>query len=315
MEKSLYHSCDINFEYYKVFYYCARYKNVTKTAEMLCISQPAVTKTIRKLEESYGCPLFIRSKNGVSLTAKGEELYKVLRFALELIFKMEDDHFNSFKDDIEGTVHTACSEVACNVWLIPRMRGFSARYPNIRVKVNYLASYAVDYLEQDENCDFLLMTTPLNINEEMKQKYEIIELAKFEDGFVCGVEYRHLAEKIISVKELEKYPLVLMEPTSSTNMFIKQIERTYKVDLSPTYVFGTLAQLKAAIKQNLGIGTSPYAFISDEIKNGQMYCLHISEALPMRRIVLVYRKNKPLSKVAKVFLNTICVIRGEYDSL
>ena len=59
---------NINFEYFKVFYYVAKNKNISKAANELMISQPAISKTLRNLEEQIGCPLFSRNKNGVSLT-------------------------------------------------------------------------------------------------------------------------------------------------------------------------------------------------------------------------------------------------------
>ena len=57
-----------NFEYYKIFYYVAKYENLTKAASVLKTSQPAVTRTIHNLENDLGCRLFIRSKKGMQMT-------------------------------------------------------------------------------------------------------------------------------------------------------------------------------------------------------------------------------------------------------
>ena len=62
---------DSNFEYYKAFYYVAKYENLTKAASVLKTSQPAVTRTIHNLENNLGCRLFIRSKSGMTLTPEG----------------------------------------------------------------------------------------------------------------------------------------------------------------------------------------------------------------------------------------------------
>ena len=62
---------DTNFEHYKVFYYVAKYGNLTKAAAVLKTSQPAVTRTIHNLENILGCRLFIRSKSGMKLTPEG----------------------------------------------------------------------------------------------------------------------------------------------------------------------------------------------------------------------------------------------------
>ena len=64
-----------NFEYYKIFYYVAKYENLTKAATALKTSQPAVTRTIHKLEGELGCRLFTRSKPGMKLTPEGRTFY------------------------------------------------------------------------------------------------------------------------------------------------------------------------------------------------------------------------------------------------
>lgn len=62
---------NLNFEYYKVFYYVCKCGSLTAAANVLMTSQPAVTRTIHNLESAIGCRLFIRSKNGVELTPEG----------------------------------------------------------------------------------------------------------------------------------------------------------------------------------------------------------------------------------------------------
>ena len=69
---------DANFEYYKVFYYCAHAGNITTAAKMLCLTQPTVTKTIQNLEAQLGCTLFYRSKKGIDLTENAEYQLQVL---------------------------------------------------------------------------------------------------------------------------------------------------------------------------------------------------------------------------------------------
>ena len=65
-----------NFEYYKIFYYVAKYQNFTLAAKALLSSQPSVSRCMQALETELGCRLFVRTKRGVSLTAEGEQLYK-----------------------------------------------------------------------------------------------------------------------------------------------------------------------------------------------------------------------------------------------
>ena len=77
---------NVNFELYRIFYAVANAKNITKAAEQLMISQPAISKSIKKLEEQLGGQLFVRTKRGVILTDEGREFYNYIRQAMEYIY-------------------------------------------------------------------------------------------------------------------------------------------------------------------------------------------------------------------------------------
>ncbi len=72
---------DINFEHYKIFYYVAKYENITKAATALGSNQPNVTRIMKLLESQLGCRLFVREPRGISLTKEGELLYSHVEIA------------------------------------------------------------------------------------------------------------------------------------------------------------------------------------------------------------------------------------------
>ena len=76
---------NINYEYYRVFYYVVKYQNFTQAAIALMNNQPNITRIIKNLEKELGCTLFIRSNRGVKLTQEGEKLYSHIRIAVEQI--------------------------------------------------------------------------------------------------------------------------------------------------------------------------------------------------------------------------------------
>ena len=76
---------DVNFEYYKVFYYVAKYKNFTKAAHALGSGQPNVTRAMNCLEQQTHCTLFIRTNRGVQLTPEGEMLFTHVEAAISQI--------------------------------------------------------------------------------------------------------------------------------------------------------------------------------------------------------------------------------------
>jgi len=85
---------NIDFELYRIFYVVATVGNITKAAQELMISQPAVSKAIKHLEEQLGGVLFTRTKRGVILTEEGLEFYKHIKLAMEHIVNAENKFSN-----------------------------------------------------------------------------------------------------------------------------------------------------------------------------------------------------------------------------
>ena len=101
----------ISYDYYRIFYYVAKYGNISKAAKVLLSSQPNVTRTIKNLEGELGCTLFSRTSRGMRLTPEGERLYGHVRLALEHIEAGEAELGQS-KTLQSGAVYIAAREVA-----------------------------------------------------------------------------------------------------------------------------------------------------------------------------------------------------------
>ena len=102
---------NISYDYYRVFYYVAKYKKITQAARTLLINQPNITRTIKMLEDSLGCTLFIRSNRGVTLTPEGEKLYSHIKIAFEQIESAEEE-ISLNKSLQSGIVSIGTSEIA-----------------------------------------------------------------------------------------------------------------------------------------------------------------------------------------------------------
>ena len=94
---------DINFEYYKIFYYVAKYKNITKAAGVLKSNQPNVTRVIKLLESQLNCALFIREPRGLKLTEEGKRLYEHVEVACHHLFNAEAE-LSSLGEGLGGTI-------------------------------------------------------------------------------------------------------------------------------------------------------------------------------------------------------------------
>lgn len=119
---------NINYDYYRIFYYVAKYQNFTQAATALMNNQPNITRIIRILENELGCNLFVRSNRGVKLTPEGEELYAHIRIAMEQI-EMGEEKLSLDKTLQSGIIHIGVSEVALRCFLLPVLNEFHRTYP------------------------------------------------------------------------------------------------------------------------------------------------------------------------------------------
>ena len=125
---------DVNFEYYRSFYYVAKYGNFTKAARALGNSQPNITRAMNLLEQEVGCTLFIRTNRGVRLTPEGERLYIRVSAAMAQLLAAEEELTD--RTGLEhGSISIGATETALNIYLLDQLRAFHMEHPGIRLKI------------------------------------------------------------------------------------------------------------------------------------------------------------------------------------
>jgi len=125
---------NVDFELYRIFYTVANNGNITKAAEELMISQPAISKTIKNLEEQLGGKLFVRTKRGVILTEEGKELYKYISKAMEYI-KCAENRFTELINLDVGSIRIGISTTLTKEFLLPYLEVFHEKYPKIDIQI------------------------------------------------------------------------------------------------------------------------------------------------------------------------------------
>ena len=139
-----------NLNYYKAFYMVAKYKNISKAADALFISQPAISKSLSRLEENLGCTLFSRTSRGVSLTADGEILYERIREAFAAIEAGEEELRHRTELGI-GQLRIGVSTTLCKYILLPYLQNFIRQHPHIRITIECQSTlHTVELLESGQ---------------------------------------------------------------------------------------------------------------------------------------------------------------------
>jgi len=178
---------DINFEYYKIFYYVAKYRNITRAADALGSSQPNVTRIMKLLEAQLGCRLFVREPRGISLTGEGEKLYAHVEEAYRHLMDAQEEISGRTPEDA-GTIEIGATETALHLFLLDAMRDFKKKYPKIRIKVHNHSTPEIMKNLAAGGLDFAAATTPF----EVPDGFCCETVWNFREILVGGTQYRHL---------------------------------------------------------------------------------------------------------------------------
>ena len=284
---------NINFEYYRVFYYVVKCRNFTQAANILMNSQPNVTRMIRNLEEELGCTLFVRSNRGVTLTPEGERLYAHVKIAVEQILAGEDDlhHLITLQ---RGTISIGASEVALRCFLLPILKEYQKCYPHVRLRVyNHSTPQAIRGLRSGV-VDIAFVTTPIPSPRELR----IMPIRDIREVPVCGSGFSFLKGKKLKLADIIEYPIVSLGEQTQTYSFYADLFEKNMLSFSPDIEVATADQILPMVKNNLGIGFIPEDFLHPE-EEPDVFQLDLTTPIPLRTICCIQMPGKPLSIAAR----------------
>ena len=286
----------VDWEYYKIFYYVAKYQNFTKAARVLGNNQPNITHSMNRLESQLNCVLFIRSNRGVTLTPEGEMLYSRIASAAVQIQDAEEELSASATLE-HGTISISATETALNIYLSKKLRDFHTEYPGIRLRIsNHSTPQAVQAVKNGE-VDFAIVSTPAEIESGLK----MVELKPFYEVLVGGRTFTALASQSLTLKELRSYPLISLSDESVTRSLYRQFFLDHGAVLKPDTEAATTDQMLTLVKSELGLAFMPEPMAAPLLASGELVQLHLQEIIPSRSICLVYDHHRPLNTAARKF--------------
>lgn len=294
----------VNFEYYRIFYYVARYSSLTKAAEHLFSNQPNVSRVIKSLEQSLGCDLFIRFHKGVKLTPEGERLYAHVRIAMEHIQAAQNE-LQEMSALQAGAVSIAASEVALRCLLLPVLNAFRSRYPQIQIRIsNHTTPQALSALENGF-ADLAVITSPCHPASQI----EWVRLRDFQDCAVCSKKLARSIEQPLSISDLSQMPLIVLGSETATRQFYEEVFAQYNLHLNPDIEVAATDQILPVVRNHLGVGFVPQEFLSEEAQTGDLCTLSLVETIPPRSIYLARNRDVPRSQAARALEKMILDLR------
>ena len=290
---------DINYELYKVFYHVASTLSFSEASKQLFISQSAVSQSIKVLEKKLNQTLFIRSTKRVQLTPEGEILLKHIEPAMNLIKKGENQllEANTLNG---GQLRIGASDTICRYFLVPFLNEFHKMYPNIHIKVTNRTSIECARLLDNGQVDFIITNYP---NSGLSNKQTIQVIHDFSDVFVANETYFPLKDRMITLKELQSYPLLMLDRKSTTSEFLHSMFQKHQLDLVPEIELSSNDLLIDLAKIGLGIAFVPDFCIPQQEEN--FFILNLEETLPKRQLVVVHNETLPISQAARQFIELL----------
>ena len=285
---------NINLELYRIFYVVAKHKHMTKASEELHISQPAISQSIKKLEDELGGTLFLRSNKGMELTSEGKMFFDYVKGALELINNAENE-FTSFKDLSKGEIKIGCSTTLTKLVLLEALKKFHSDFPNINVDItNDLTCNLINDLKLGK-LDFVIFNES-NIKET---NLDLKKLKELKQGFIYNpIFYK---DEINNFRDLNNYPLILQKEESNSRKLLDYIALQNNVKLIPKMEVVSQELITEFVNIGLGVGFVIIDLAKRNFKN--MKELKLNKKIPNINVYLATNKSISLTFASKTFIN------------
>ncbi|MEK6663632.1 MAG: LysR substrate-binding domain-containing protein [Pseudomonadota bacterium] len=285
----------------QVFYTVAKQLSFTKAAELLYMTQPAVTFQVKQLEEHFNTRLFERSHSKITLTPAGEVAMEYAERILNLSSEM-DTRLGELTGQISGTLLVGASTTIAE-YMLPRLLGdFKAQYPNVHARLMVANSESIEAKIADHTLDVGLIEAPSHHPQLMSHVCCEDELVA-----ICSPKHPVAQHASITPVQLAELPYVSRESGSGTREVMDDYFRKNGVqpeDLHIVMELGSREAIKGAVEAGLGIAIVSRATIQKEIKLGDLIAIPLEPRL-YRPLSMVNAKEKFRSRLLQTFLEFV----------
>lgn len=303
----------VNFESYKVFYYVARYQNITLAANALFLSQPTVSRSIQNLEQALGCTLFRRSKRGVVLTPEGKLLYEHAKPACEHLFLAEEELDKRHRLE-SGQIRIGASEMTLNYYLLPYLEAYRRSFPQIKMMISTFTTFTALQALKAGRIDAAVISSPIVKPEGL----EVRILTDFRDIIIAGNDFLHLKGRTVTFEECLSHPVICMGENTTSRRYLEDFFAEHGLQLRTDIEITTITHVVPLAMHNLGIGFIAPEFAADALAKERIFQLQTPQELPLRHICLITDKQRPLSAACAKFtesLDTLGNIKTESEEI
>ncbi|RJQ59215.1 MAG: LysR family transcriptional regulator [Desulfobacteraceae bacterium] len=289
----------MNLNQLKIFYYTVKQGSLSAAAEALFITQPAVTKGLQRLQETYDILLFNRFGKKFVMTDAGEALYEIA----EKIFELETHAEESLRDYQQrrgGRIRILTSESFGAYYLPSIIAPFCRSNPHIRVMATLLPTELVVENTAALNNDIGFISYEIE-----HPKLVVHEILSDRLIIIAAPSHPLAGRKTISPGDLDGFALIMHEKGSAPRKAIDELIRKYNVSVTIPLELSSNRAIKRAVAEGIGLGVVPEYVGSEEVETGNIIPIFVSDPTMSRKYYMVHHKDKYLSEPLRRLIDEV----------
>lgn len=289
-----------NLSLYKIFNTVAETGNISRAAKELYISQPAISKSITRLEENLGILLFTRTSRGVRLTDEGSQLYEYTKTAFDTLMQGEAN-LKRINELGIGHIRIGVSTTLCKYMLLPYLKEFVSSHPHINITIECQSTFQTLELLEKGKLDIGLIGKPAVL-----KNLDYYTAAQIEDVFVTTKAYLEnlkIREAQTILSDIFKSAnVMLLDEKNISRLFIEDYFTRNQIETNQILEVSNMDLLIEFAKIGLGVSCVIKEFVQNELREGSLIEVPLEKPLDKREVGFVYLNHIQLSDSVRKFI-------------
>ncbi|HAJ77441.1 MAG TPA: hypothetical protein DCO89_00025 [Clostridiales bacterium] len=272
-----YNEMDLNL--IKVFLAVYEHRSILLASKKLFISQPAVTKSIKRLEDYLGGKLFIRTPHGVVPTKEGEEFNNACYNSMRIL-NNGINKFSSLSNLNEGNLNIGSSSTIIRKILLNFIEKFNKKYPNIVISITDANSEKLVRYVKNNVTDLAILNLPIKDVEN----FHVTPIFETHDCFIASTSFE---KDYIDKDSLKNETIIVQKRPSSNRDYFEKMCIENNVEIKPSFEIGSFGLITDFVEKNMGIAYTIKEFVLDDVKNGRIKILNTNFISKSRQIAAI----------------------------
>ncbi len=288
---------DQNLSQYRIFYAVAKAGNISRAAKELYISQPAISKSISKLEDSLNTVLFTRNSRGVQLTDEGQVLFEHTRDAFEELAKGEQE-LKRIREFNMGHIRIGVSNTLCRFIMVKYLKGFIEQYPHIKITIESQPTTQTLSMLEQQRIDIGLV-----VEQKSAKSMNFIPVMDIEDIFVATPSYLENLKlrEGADTDVFQSGNLMLLDKNNITRHYIDDYMSVNEIVANNLLEVTTMDLLIEFARIGLGIGCVIKEFVKEDLDSGRLTQLKLDTPIHKRTVGFLWQSSRT-SKALDTFI-------------